>query len=147
MDPEGLPRVLSRPTLALLVSGFLWAHSEGGQLNSPPPPGRAAFQPPAWYALEVRWNPQGVTTRIIAPQFCATGDGFLVWGSFPHLVHTETKVDPEGLPRVLSRLALALVISWLFPLGSFGRWEAQSAPTPRTSNISAARLVRTGYKV
>ena len=36
---------------------FLSLNLEGGQLNPPPPPGRAAFQPPAWYALKVRWNP------------------------------------------------------------------------------------------
>ena len=52
-------------------------------------------------------------------------------------------MDPDGLPRVLTRLTLALLIYGFIPLNSFGRWEAQSAPTPRTSSISAARLVRT----
>ena len=76
--------------------------------------------------------------------------GFWFWGSFPRLVRTGIKVDPEGLPHVLSRLTLALLMALLMPgfipLGSFGRWEAQSAPTPRTSSVSATRLVHT-FKV
>ena len=113
------------------LGSFLSLNSEGGQLNPPPPPGRAAFQPPAWYALEMRWNPLEATSRVIAPYFRATGDGFLVWGSFPRLVHSGIEVDPEGLPCVLSRLTLALLIPGYIPLGSFGRWAAQSAPTPQ----------------
>jgi len=91
-------------------------------------------------------EPLGATSRIIAPHFRATVDGFLVWGSFPRLVRTGIKVDPEGLPHVPSRLILALLMPGFIPLGSFGRWEAQSAPTPRTSSISATRLVHT-FKV
>ena len=47
------------------LGSFLSLNSEGGQLNPPPPPGRAAFQPPAWYALEVRWNPQRSLPRAL----------------------------------------------------------------------------------
>ena len=54
---------------------------------------------------------------------------------------------PKGLPRMLPRLTLALLISGPVPLGSFGRWAAQSAPTPRTSSVLATRLVRTGSEV
>ena len=43
---------------------------------------------------------------------------------------------------MFSRLALALLISGFIPVNSFGRWEAQSAPTPRSSRILATRLVR-----
>ena len=89
---------------------------------------------------------KGYAARITAPCFRATDDGFLVWGSFPRLVRTEGRVNPGGLPRVLSRLALALLISGFIPLNSFGRWEAQSAPTPRTSSILTTRLVQT-FKV
>jgi len=49
-------RLYSNPPLCL--GSFLPLNSEGGQLNPPPSPGRAAFQPPAWYALELMWNPQ-----------------------------------------------------------------------------------------
>ena len=56
-------------------------------------------------------------------------------------------MDPERLPRVLSRLTLAMLISGSIPLDPFGRWAAELAPTLRTSGISAARLVRTGSKV
>ena len=48
---------------------------------------------------------------------------------------------------MLSRLALTLLISGFIPLNSFGRWEAQSAPTLRTSGILATHLVRTEGKV
>ena len=91
-------------------------------------------------------EPLGATSRIIAPHFRASGDGFLVWGSFPRLVRVGIEVDPEGLPHVLSRLTLALSMLGFFPLGSFGRWAAQSAPTPRTGSKLAARLVHT-FKV
>ena len=65
-------------------------------------------------------EPLGLISRVIAPHFRSTGDGFLVWGSFPRLVHTGIEVDPEGLPRVLlSRLALAVPIPGPIPLGSF----------------------------
>jgi hypothetical protein len=73
--------------------------------------------------------------------------GFWFWGSFPRLVRTGIKVDPEGLSCVLSRLTLALPMPEYFPLGLFGRWAAQSAPTPRTSRILATHLVRIGSKV
>ena len=68
-------------------------------------------------------------------------------GFFPRLVRTESKVDPEGLPRVLSHLTLALRVPWLIPLGSFRRWTAHPALTPRTSGILATSLVRTEGKV
>ena len=84
--------------------------------------------------------------RITAPYFRATGDEFLVWGSFPAW-YAESRLNPERLPRVLSHLALALLKSGFIPLGSFGRWAAKPAPTPQTSNILATRLVRTGSKV
>ena len=86
---------------------------------------------------------KGYAARFTSTYFRATGDGFLVWGSFPRLVHSGIEVDPEGLPCVLSRLTLALLIPGYIPLGSFGRWAAQSAPTPRTSSVSATRLART----
>ena len=77
------------------LGSFLSLNSKGGQLNPPPPPGRAVFQPPAWCALDMWWSPLGATSRIIASRFRATGDGFLVWCSFPGLVHTESAVNPE----------------------------------------------------
>ena len=43
---------------------------------------------------------------------------------------------------MLPRLALALLVSGFIPVNSFGRWEAQFAPTPRSSSILATRLVR-----
>ena len=74
---------------------------------------------------------KGYAARFTSTYFRATGDGFLVWGSFPRLVHSGIEVDPEGLPCVLSRLTLALLIPGFIPLGSFGRWAAQPAPTPQ----------------
>ena len=44
-------------------------------------------------------------------------------------------------------LKLALLISVFVLLNCFGKWGAQSAPTPRTSSILATRLVRTEGKV
>jgi len=80
VEPEGLPRVLSRLNLALLISGFIPLGSfERWAAHPHPPPGRASVQPPAWYALEVWWNQQEVTTRITTPYYRATGDGFLVF--------------------------------------------------------------------
>ena len=43
---------------------------------------------------------KGYAARFTSTYFRATGDGFLVWGSFPRLVRTGIKVDPEGLPYV-----------------------------------------------
>ena len=37
----------------------LWVHSSPSTRKVGNSPGRAAFQPPAWYALEVRWNHLG----------------------------------------------------------------------------------------
>ena len=60
-------------------------------------------------------EPLGLTSRIIAPHFRASGDGFLVWGSFPCLVRAGIEVDPEGLPHVLSRLTLTLLMPGFIP--------------------------------
>ena len=146
--PKGLPHVPSRLTLALLMPGFVPLGSFGRwEAQSAPTPRTSGISAARLVRTGNEVGPLGLTSRIIAPYFRATGDGFLVWGSFPRLVRVGIEVDPEGLPHVLSRLTLALLMPGFIPLGSFGRWEAQSAPTPRTSSISATRLVRSEGKV
>ena len=130
------------------LGSFLSLNSEGGQLNPPPPPGRAAFQPPAWYALEVRWNPQRGMPRVLlllTSVLRVTGFWFGVLS--PAWYTLGLRWTPRGLPRMLSRLTFALLISRFVLLNSFGRLAAQPAPTPLTNGISAARLLRTGSEV
>ena len=73
---------------------------------------------------------RGYAARITAPHFRATVDGFLVWSSFPRLARTGIKVDPEGLPHVLSRLTLALPMSEFFPLVHSGGGQLNPPPPP-----------------
>ena len=97
---------------------------------------------------------KGPATRTTAPYFRATADGFLVWGSFPRLVRTESKVEPLGLTSRVIAPRSRTDDTWVHSFGSIRGYMQLSPPPPPgrfgslvTSSILAARLVRTGSKV
>ena len=85
--------------------------------------------------------PGGGTTRITAPYFHTTGDGFLVWGSFPAWYSLRVRWTPKGfLARVIAPFSRTADI-WVHSFGLIRKVGSSTRPHPRTGSISATRLV------